>query len=433
MTALVSPPQTQTASEADQVQTSEIGPDTIALVAPRFGPDVVGGAEAVVAEVATGLAARGHPVEVLTTCALDHVTWANAVPAGVETHHGVTVRRFPTVVDTPGVHRQRIGDRILAGEPIDLHDQQLWANDSLRVPELWHHVLDDGHRYRALILAPYLFWTTYAVGQVIPGRTVIMPCLHDEPMARLDIFTTLIEGARGVWFLTEPEADLARRLYQLPSRHAVVGAGLDLPSAHDPDRFRSSYGIEGPFVYYAGRREWGKGWLDLVEAFAELVRTHPTDLVLVTSGGGAVDVPPELEGRIVDVGYLSDTQRDNAMAAATAYVQPSAMESFSRTVLEAWAAGTLVVANAASEVVAWHIERSGAGLRYQGRAELVETLRFVADRPEVCDQLAAPGRAYVADGFAWSDALDRMEATLDQWLPAGPTEVRIELTGGEGS
>ena len=376
------------------------------------------------AEAALGLAARGHQIEILTTCARDHYTWANDLEPGVEDHDGITVRRFLTSTDTPGVHRRRIGERILAGERVDVADQQLWANDSLRVPGLWHHVLDNAANYRALVFAPYLFWTTYAVGQIAPAKTILMPCLHDEPMARLDIFATLIEGARGIWFLTDPEADLARRLYDLPPRQAVVGSGIDLPTGHDPARFRHQYGIDRPFIYYAGRREWGKGWLDLLRAFGELVMTHPTDLLLVTSGVGEPDVPSEIADRVIDVGFLPDDQRDNAMAAASAYVQPSAMESFSRTVLESWAAGTVVVANAQSAVVRWHIERSGAGLAYRGQAELVEALRFIADEPEAAAQLATAGRPYVEKGFRWPDVLDQMEQSLNRWLPvAEPVEA----------
>ena len=83
----------------------------IALVPPRYGPDVVGGAELVLREVAHGLAARGWQVDVLTTCARDHYTWANHYPAattrrrrrhghplpGGERHHGPRPRR-------PGAH-----------------------------------------------------------------------------------------------------------------------------------------------------------------------------------------------------------------------------------------------------------------------------------------------------------------------------------------
>jgi glycosyltransferase involved in cell wall biosynthesis len=241
---------------------------TIAFVPPRYGPGVVGGAEAVLTEMAHGLAARGWDVEVLTTCAQDHYTWANHFPAGTTQDGAVTVRRFPIVKDTSGAQRAELHARILAGERLTISEEQLWVNDSMRVPELWHHVLDHGHRYRAIVLAPYMFWTTFAVGQIHPDRTVLVPCLHDEPEARLRIFQPLFAGARGIWFLSDPEAELASTIFPLPRRTAVVGAGMELPERYDPEGFRQRHGIEGPFVYYAGRREGAKSWPELVDAYA---------------------------------------------------------------------------------------------------------------------------------------------------------------------
>ena len=315
-------------------------PNTIGLVPPRYGPEVIGGAEAVIAELAAGLAERGWSVEILTTCARDHVTWANEYEPGitVETHGGaeVVVRRFPTVTDTKGKHRQVIGNRILMGEHVSIADQQLWVNDSLRVPELWHYVSDNAASYRALVFAPYMFWTTFAVGQIVGDRSIIMPCLHDELPARLELFQPMISGARGLWFLSEPEAELAASIFSLPKRHAVVGAGIDIPSSYDESGFRRRHQIQGRYLYYAGRREWGKGWLDLVAAFESYCLGGGTELTLVTSGAGDPEIPESLAGRVVDVGFLSTEDRNGAMAGAEAYIQPSALESFSRTVLEAW-------------------------------------------------------------------------------------------------
>ncbi len=42
----------------------------------------MGGSEAVVREAAQGLAERGYNVDVLTTCAQDHFTWAERFPPG---------------------------------------------------------------------------------------------------------------------------------------------------------------------------------------------------------------------------------------------------------------------------------------------------------------------------------------------------------------
>ena len=40
-------------------------------------------------EMAPGLQARGWEVEILTTCALDHYTWANDLPAGTAVEDGL--------------------------------------------------------------------------------------------------------------------------------------------------------------------------------------------------------------------------------------------------------------------------------------------------------------------------------------------------------
>ena len=35
---------------------------------------------------------------------------------------------------------------------------------------------------------PYLFGTTYGASQIMRGKTIHIPCLHDEPLAYLPIF-----------------------------------------------------------------------------------------------------------------------------------------------------------------------------------------------------------------------------------------------------
>ena len=385
------------------------------------------------ADVARGLASRGLPVEILTTCAKDHFTWANEFIPGVErTAEGIVVRRFETELPRSPVDRDRLGNRILAGDTVTIQDQQRWVNASLRCPRLWHHVFDHGHRYRALIFAPYMFWTTYAVSQIHSRRSILMPCFHDEPPAYLDIYRSMLEGAGGLWFLTDPERDLAHRLCNPPRRQEVVGAPVRAPSGYDPDRFRAKFGLSDPFAYFAGRREWGKGWDDLLAGFAEFTHRRrgrgsgasgsgssrsAGGLTLVTSGVGSVEPPLGCERSVIDLGLLSDSDRDDAMAAAAVYLQPSAMESFSLTVLEAMLAGTPVVANGSSDVVSWHLERSGAGVVYHGRAELVESLNFVADRPRAARALASSGRGYVLDQYRPDLVFDAMIDSLDRWFP----------------
>jgi glycosyltransferase involved in cell wall biosynthesis len=393
---------------------------TVAFVPSRYGTDVVGGAETVMREQAHGLAERGWDVEVLTTCARDHYSWANEYPPGTEQVGAVTVRRFPAVVSTPRTERAVLGDAIGRGlgAVMTLAEQQRWMNDDMRVPELFHYLLDNHSRYRTLVFGPYLFWTALACSQIAPGRSLLWACVHDEPQVRLEIFKPMFAGVAGLWFQAEPEHELAHRVFDRLAAHRVVGCGIDVPKAYDPDGFRARHGIDGRFLLYAGRRESAKGWNDLLRGFAAATRRHDLPFALVTMGTGEVAVPEDLRELVIDVGFLPDEERDNAFAAADACLQPSAYEAFSRTVMEAWLAGSLVIANAASAVVTWHCERSGAGLTYGSDAELEQCLLFLADAPESAAALAATGRRYVLEHYAFPDVLDRIEAGIEEWTPA---------------
>ena len=390
----------------------------LAFVPPRYGNDVVGGAETVLREMVAGLVERGWDIEVLTTCARDHFSWANEYPPGVEEVDGITLRRFPTVVPASRRERAEHEAGLLGGRALTLAEQQRWINADLRVPDLFHHLLDSVGGYRAVVLGPYMFWTTFAGWQLAPGKTLLVPCAHDEPYIRLELFRPMFAGVAGLLFHTEPEHDLAHSVLPSLAPHAVVGSGVHVPERYDPAGVRARYGLEGRFLLYAGRREGAKGWERLLEAFARAVVRHDLPFSLVTIGSGQVTPPAEVAGCVVDLGFVPENDRNDLFAAADAYLQPSAHESFSRTIMEAWLAGTLVIGNAASPVVTWHCERSGAGLTYTDDYELEQCLLFLADAPEAACHLAGGGRRYVLENYAFPAVMDRIEDCLDRWTAA---------------
>ena len=129
------------------------------------------------------------------------------------------------MISTPRAERAAFNAAIVAGAPLRMSDQERWMNDDLRLPELFHYLLDESDAYRALVFAPYLFWPAFACGQIAPDRTILMPCLHDEPEARLDIFQPLFSGSRGIWFLSDPERDLAASIHPRLAESEVIGSG----------------------------------------------------------------------------------------------------------------------------------------------------------------------------------------------------------------
>jgi len=392
------------------------GRPRIAFVTPRYGEAVVGGSEAVVREAAHGLAERGYDVEVLTTCALDHFTWANEFAPGTTTDERVTVRRFPTIQSRDHGRWDWIQGRLLSGDQLDEAEELAWINGRFRVPDLYLYLSGHAEQYAAIVFSPYLFWSTlYCIG-IAPERTILMPCLHDEPYAYLRSVSAALASCAAVWFLSEPEHQLGHRLAPVAAHHSVVGAAVKIPESYDPEGFRKRHDLRRRYVLYAGRREGGKGWQELMTGFGIATRRHYLPFDLVTIGVGDVQTPSSLKDRIVDLGYLAPVEVPDAFAAADAFMQPSANESFSRTIMEAWLAETVVIANSGSDVVTWHCERSGGGLVYADELELGQCLRFVAEAPEQAARLARKGRDYVIANYRWPSVLDAMESSLEAFL-----------------
>ncbi|MGH9171891.1 MAG: glycosyltransferase family 4 protein [Acidimicrobiales bacterium] len=385
----------------------------LAYVVPRYGPDVVGGAEAAAREAAATLADRGHDVDILTTTANNHYTWENELAPGSSTDGRLTVRRFETVQGLDLAAWAMLQYRVMADEKLTEAEELAWVNGRFRVPDLYLYLAAHADSYDAIILTPYLFWSTLYCSGIAPERTIHQPCLHDEPYARLASVRAALSGSAAVWFYSEPEHLLGHRLTSLPAEHPVVGCAVPIPESYDVEGFRERHGLERPFVLYAGRREDGKGWGRVINGFGAAVLRQRLSLDLVTCGIGEAVVPSGLESRVIDLGLLDNDEVSNAFAAADAYLQPSANESFSRTIMQAWLGRTVVIANGQSDVVTWHCERSGGGLVYRDELELGECLRFVSEEPKLAQALADKGRDYVLANFNWAHVADAMEASLE--------------------
>jgi glycosyltransferase involved in cell wall biosynthesis len=386
----------------------------VAFVVPRYGADVVGGAETLVRGLARHLAGTGTPVEVLTTCARDHLTWRNVLPPGSTGDDGVTVRRFPV---RPRDERRfaRLHDRILRRASLTVEEQLAWAEHSVCSPTLFAHLVRHRTAYDAVCFAPYLFGTTLWGVHLVPERAVMIPCLHDEPFAYLDLVRMTFEAARGFIFNSAPEAELARKLYDIQHAPAgVVGVGFDPPPPADGAAFRRRHRLDGPILLYLGRKETGKNVPLLIEYAQEYRRTVRPDLTLVLAGDGPVTARPGAEGGVRDLGYLDGPAKAAACAAATVVCQPSVNESFSIVLMEAWLAGAPVLVHGRCAVTTHHVLEAGGGLAFGDYYEFAEALTLLLDDPALRARLAAGGRRYVEAEYAWPVVAGRLRATLDR-------------------
>ena len=388
----------------------------LALTIPRYDPESAGGAEVLAKALVEHLAAAGHEIEVLTTCARSHETWANELEPGPCTVGGITVRRFAVNGGRDLEALAELHDRIHAFEELSFDEEKRWMSNGVSSEALYGHLHEVRDDFDAFVFIPYVFGTTYWGAQVVSDRSVLVPCLHNEPYAHMKIFRELFDTVKGVMFNTEPERDLGIEMFDLPdAKVGVVGMGFEAAAEYEAERFRRTYKIRDPFLLYSGWREPGKNTPLLLDYFRAFKRHNKNRLRLVFLGSGPLELHSSDRRYVSDLGYVSEQDKHDACAAATAFVQPSVNESLSIVLMESWLAGRPVVVHAGCAVTSWHARRSQGGLPFGTYFEFEEVLNLLLERPELADRLGRNGRAYVEREYSWAACLERFEATMGRF------------------
>jgi len=99
---------------------------------------------------------------------------------------------------------------------------------------------------------------------------------------------------------------------------------------------------------------------------------------------------------------------------ALALVTPSAFESFSIVLMEAWAVGTPALVNRRCAVTRDHAEWSGGALAFGSYAELEVALDRLTGSPALAAALGTAGRAYVNAYYRWPDVVARYTTLISQ-------------------
>ena len=383
----------------------------VAYVVPRYGVDVVGGAELGARLLAEHLAAAGCRVEAYTTCALDARTWADEYREGSVEVNGVIVNRFRSAAGRdPGF--DAFSRRVLA-DPASASPSTARRWIELQGP-VCPAALDAAAEAGAdvVVFYPYLYWPTVHGVSRLGSRSVLHPATHDEAPIRLPVFREVFGTAGGLVFQTAGERRLTERLFPAVSAspQAVVGLGVE-PEAGEEAEARASLGLgERPYLLCLGRVDAGKGSPLLAEWFAAYKRRRPGPLKLVLAGpvhDRVVEHPD-----IVVAGIIDERTKWGALRGTEVLVSPSWYESFSLVLLEGWLAGRAALVNGACAATREHCEASGAGLWFWSYAGFEGALdRLLGDRG-LRDRLGSRGRAYVERRYTWPRLMLRYQRFL---------------------
>ncbi len=390
----------------------------IAFVVQRYGEEVNGGAEALCRWVAERMCAY-FSVDVLTTCALDYLTWANHFPAGESAVNGVTVRRFP--VDAPRDMNQfnLFSRKLFANDRRTLIDELEWLKlqGPLSSP-LLTYIKEHEHQYDLFVFVTYSYLTTYLGVQLVPQKSVLIPAAHDEPHFAFSAFQPIFHLPRGIIYCTNEErrfVQAQRQNQRVPS--CVAGVGVE--DAENAQHAEPLEAFPSPYLLYVGRVDVMKGCRELLAYFLRYVKQRSSDAHLVLLGKQAMEIPSHPQ--IHAPGFVSSAQKDEAIRQAALVVNPSEYESLSIMLLEAWQAGVPVMANGRSDVLAEHCLTSNGGLYYTNYEEFALGLDLLLANPALRETLGRQGKQYVAERYSW----DVVEKTYVDFL----TQIFQESSG----
>ncbi|HOV01705.1 MAG TPA: glycosyltransferase family 4 protein, partial [Dermatophilaceae bacterium] len=354
----------------------------------------VGGVEEHVRQVALALRAQGHDVVVWTVDRGEHL--------GVQTVDGVLVRYLPT--------------------PLPSATPTGVARFARVAPAAWHAWREALRADRPQVLHVHCFGPNgvYAAALARTTRIPLVVTSHGETTADdHDAYgrswllrTTLTRAVRRAVCTTAPSqavlADLRER-FGLEGGSVVPNAVSDAASlgSDSPMAVVEATADTSPVIVAVGRLERNKGFDLLVQALPSIRAQVPAArLRLGGAGSQEAALAAQAEGLglasvVTLLGQLTPSQVAAELAAADVVVVPSRQEAFGIVLLEAWRAGTALVApnhGGPAEVV-----RDGTdGLLVDptdGPALATAIVRVLND-PGYAERLAAAGRARLAD-YTW--------------------------------
>lgn len=397
----------------------------LAIVVQRYAADINGGAELHARYIAERLA-RHATVEVLTTCARDYITWKNELPPGEETVNRIRVRRFP--VSTPR-DPGRFGalSRVVFDDTHSVADELRWLDsEGPTSPGLVRYIREQAGAFDFFLFFSYRYYHAWHGCRAVPSKAILVPTAERDPALGLAIFGPVFRMARALMYNSHEERALIEHVSRRQGPGVVVGVGSEIPDHPQAARFRRKFQVRRPFAIYIGRIDENKGCPEMFSHFQQYAATRPHGLDLLLVGSSVLDIPKH--PRIRHLGFLSDEDKFDGLAAADLLIMPSQYESLSMVALEAWALGRPVLANGRCDVLKGQCIRSNAGLYYETFEEFAEALFQLEASGPLGAVLGRNGREFFRRHYSWP-VIEQKYLDMFRRLAKEPVPVAEPLPG----
>ncbi len=376
-----------------------MGRHRVAFVVQRYGLEVSGGAELHARLVAERMK-KYWEIEVLTSCALDYITWRNHYKEGLEEINGIRVRRFPVKKERDIERFGKIQDKIF-GKEHRIEDELEWVKENgPYYPQLIDWIGKNEQEFDFFVFFSYRYFHSYFGISRVPEKSLLVPTAEHDPALYMRIFRENFNKVKGIFYLTPEECELVQNISKNYSVPFEIAGGCSEVTEGNPTRFREKFEIYDRFIIYIGRIDENKGCKELFDYFLRFIHETGERIRLVLIGTPVIPIPSH--PLITHIGFVSEQDKFDALKASELLIMPSFYESLSMVTLEAFASGKPVLANGNCEVLKGQIERSNGGLYYENYEEFRDSLLFLLKEKEIVEEMGKNGKKYFEENYSWN-------------------------------
>lgn len=387
--------------------------DKICFVVQRYGKEVNGGAELHCKQLAEHMT-KYYDVEVITTKAIDYETWKNEYEADEEVLNGVLVHRFSVDYERNIDFFNKLSQTVLQCHA-SRDEEIFWMKkQGPYSSSLLSYIEKNRDRYSVFIFFTYLYCTTYFGLPLVNDKAILIPTAHDERPIYLGIFNELFLSPKGIFYNTKIEKEFVEKKFYngfILNNNGMGGVGVDIPQNVSGERFTEKFDL-GKFILYIGRIDEHKGCRELFQYFQEYKKRNENNIKLVLLGRQMIDIP--VDDNIVNLGFVDDQEKFDALDACEFLVLPSQFESLSMVVLEAMAMKKAVLVHGNCEVVKEHCLKSNGGLYYYNYFEFEGACNYMLTHKEEIAKMGDNGRRYVDENYNWDVISTRLKNMIAQ-------------------
>ncbi len=380
----------------------------VAVVLSRLSEICVSGADRSLQRVVSALVAKGFLVDVYSSDRGKPTCWKK------QELEKIQIFRFPQEPGDQANLPAVLAEIQETTGAVPSEVQTAFLNSLPNTPELIEALDNRSHEYIAIFVGPYLSRQTFEVAGICPEKTILLPCFHDEPQARLEIWHQAYQRLGGYLYHSEQEKLLAEAEFGFNHPNSIVLGTWLAP----PPNCRAKNLVNEKYLVYCGRMLEEKNVPLLVEYAKRYNACYPGRWKFVFAGEG--DYPLPQESWLVSLGVVSEEEKNALLMNADAVVTLSVQESLSLLTLESWQQGTPVIAHRDCEVIASHLRDCGGGALVGDYPDFEAKLNDLWGNPNQWEEAGERGRNYVQEHYGNRDkfagALQEAIKNLDAYL-----------------